>query len=244
MRVSLQFGAPLRQFLAYAHRDVTFEYTFEGVRSIKDLVESLGVPHTEVGQFIVNQHSVAHGYIVRDGDQINVHARERTALQHEARFVLDIHLGRLAAYLRMLGFDTLYPEEQGDANLARICSAESRILLTRDIGLLKRNLVQQGYFVRATAPQQQLAEVLEHYHLLHATSPFSRCTHCNTPLQLSTKAELQSRLPANTLEHYDEFRLCPSCDKVYWKGSHYDKLQMFLQQLRAASPHPTESGER
>lgn len=232
MQVNLHFYAEFNRFLLSSRRDTTFTHDFEGVRSIKDLVESLGVPHTEIARYVVNGSAVPPSYIVQDGDDIRVYPAENTFGVGEARFVLDVHLGRLAAYLRMLGFDTLYPEDYDDANLARISHEENRILLSRDVGLLKRSIVKQGYFVRETDPWQQLAEVLRRYDLFAAISSFSRCTQCNGLLAEIDKNTVADRVPPGTQNHYDEFRECTSCEKIYWKGSHYDKMVQFLDQLQ------------
>src|SRR5262249_37761553 len=132
----------------------------------------------------------------------------------DARFVLDVHLGRLTAHLRMLGFDSLYPEDYRDEELARISSDENRILLTRDIVLLKRRIVRQGYFVNETDPWRQLAEVLRRFNLVGLESPFSRCTQCNGLLVRVQKAEISDQLQAGTLEHYEEFYRCTVCGKI------------------------------
>lgn len=232
MQVSLLFHARLNAFLPYPRRNVGFTHQFEGTRSIKDLVESLGVPHTEIALFIVNGGAVPATYLVRDGDDIHIHPIESAAHPGEPRFVLDVHLGRLAAYLRMLGFDTLYPQDHRDEHLAQISSDEQRILLTRDVGLLKRSIVKHGYFVRETAPWRQLAEVLRRFHLLDAVAAFSRCTQCNTPLEIVDKSDIMDKLPPNTVAFYDEFRRCPACDKVYWKGSHHARMVQFLAELQ------------
>jgi uncharacterized protein with PIN domain len=162
--------------------------------------------------------------------------RVRPQPLREPRFVLDTHLGQLATYLRMLGFDTLYQNDQLDEELAHLSSQEGRILLTRDRGLLKRNMVSHGYCVRETHPRQQLVEVLRRFDLFEAVRPFRRCIRCNGLLQPVSKAAICDRLPPRTQQYYDEFRLCQDCKQIYWKGSHYHRMQQFIKKVLAQDP--------
>jgi len=139
--------------------------------------------------------------------------------------VLDNHLGKLAAYLRMLGFDSLYRNDYRDEELAHISANQQRTLLTRDRGLLKRSIVIHGYLVRKTHPHHQMMEVLSRFDLFASIFPFRRCLHCNAPLQAVPKESIQHRLLRNTEQHYDEFHICRECDRIYWKGSHYKRMQ-------------------
>ena len=183
---------------------------------MKDVIESLGVPHTEVDLILVNGASVGFDYLVRDGDRVSVYpvfeslditplVRVRPQPLRETRFVLDIHLGKLAVFLRMLGFDSLYRNDYRDDELARISHAEGRILLTRDRGLLKRSLVTHGYLVRSDDPREQLAEVIHRFDLRDAIQPLERCLRCNGELEPVAKEEVADRLPPRTREHYDTF---------------------------------------
>ena len=234
---AFRFYGHLNNFLAYDKREVDFTQPFKGNRSIKDMIEALGVPHTEIARITVNEEQVDFGYHVRHDDQIKVYPRSETAViagpPGDKRFVLDIHLGRLVAHLRMLGFDALYPEDYRDEELARISSDEDRILLTRDIGLLKRSIVKYGYFVQETDPWRQLAEVVKRFDLINADSKLQRCTQCNGILELTDKDSLGDQLLQKTKEHYDEFYVCSACGKIYWKGSHYERLERFMASLSA-----------
>jgi uncharacterized protein with PIN domain len=238
------FDPHLSRFLPEARHAALFDFPFEGHhRSVKDMIEAAGVPHTEVGRIVVNGARVDFGYHVVDGDSIAVYPlRERdtdddepathpTAPTIDRRFVADVHLGRLVAHLRMLGFDTLYPDDYRDEELARIAASEDRILLTRDIGLLKRRQVRRGHFVRATDPWEQLAEVVSVFNLRGQIVPFYRCTICNGRLEPVSKDAIAEQLPPRTLEYYDDFRRCLDCGKLYWKGSHYARLEAFLANL-------------
>jgi uncharacterized protein with PIN domain len=144
------------------------------------------------------------------------------------KFIADAHLGRLAAYLRLAGFDTVYEAPWDDAVLARRSANEDRTLLTRDRGLLKRSIIRRGYFVESTDSREQFAEILDRFRLRAAMRPFSRCARCNTLLHRVMKADVLDRLPPRTRLHFDEFLECPTCRRVYWRGSHYERIAKFL----------------
>jgi uncharacterized protein with PIN domain/sulfur carrier protein ThiS len=241
-RARLQFHAELNDFLPPARRQICFVHTFNGRVSVKDMIESLGVPHTEVAGILVNGVWVDFAYLVQEGDRIDVYPASaqgdtapptllRPPLVGTPRFVLDTHLGQLAAYLRMLGFDTLYRNDYSDEELARLASAEGRILLTRDRGLLKRSIVTYGYYLRETDPQRQVAEVLRRFDLVPAIRPLRRCMRCNGLLRPVPKEAISARLEPKTRAYYDEFSICETCDQIYWKGSHYERMQVLIQGL-------------
>jgi uncharacterized protein with PIN domain len=234
----------LNFFLPRGQKNTTITHPFDWRGSIKDMIESLGVPHAEIELIVVNGTSVDFGYIVQPDDDIHVYPRfDRVDITYKVRlraplscrpaFVLDQHLGRLAAYLRMMGFDTLYRNDYHDEELAQISHTERRILLTRDTGLLKRNLVTYGYYVRATSPQYQLSEVMSHFDLSASVLPFRHCMKCNGLLEQVEKETILERLPDGTASYYDEFHRCGSCDRIYWKGPHYQRMQKLVEQVLA-----------
>jgi hypothetical protein len=239
-RATFRFYQELNDFLPPAQRQVAFEHEWRGAPSIKHLVESLGVPHTEVDLILVNDRSVDWAHQPQAGDRVAVYPvfealdimpliRLRPLPLREVRFVLDGHLGRLAAYLRLLGFDTWYQNHVDDAVLAQTSKEEHRILLTRDQGLLKRSAVTHGYWVRATAPREQLREVMTRFDLQHQAKPFTRCLSCNGLLQSASPAEVNSEVPENAARFYSEFWRCTSCHKVYWQGSHYQRMARLVE---------------
>jgi uncharacterized protein len=241
-RVWLRFYAELNDHLAPDEQYRTIERSFVVPGSVKDVIESCGVPHTEVELIAVNGESVDFAYRVRDGDRIAVYPvfesvditpelRVRGTPLRETRFVLDVHLGKLAAYLRMLGFDTFYRSCFDDAEIAAVSVEEHRVLLTRDRGLLKRGNVTHGYWVRQTDSRRQAAEVVDRFDLGRAIRPFTRCMACNEGLVEVAKADVVERLPRRTAELYEEFRECPRCRRVYWKGSHYRRMERWVGEL-------------
>jgi uncharacterized protein with PIN domain len=253
IRITLRFYAELGDFLAPEKRYVDVAHAVKERDSVKDVIEAQGVPHTEVDLVLANGESVDFAYQVQDGDRISVYpafrsidvapvTRVRPPALAEPRFVLDTHLGKLAAHLRMLGFDTLYHNDADDAALARLASGaggEHRILLTRDRGLLKRNRVTHGYHVWETDPERQVVEVLRRFDLFGAVAPFRRCVRCNGLLEPAPKEAILERLEPKTRLYYDEFAACRACGRVYWKGSHYDRLQGVVARLLDHAPHRT-----
>lgn len=243
-QASFRFYAELNDFLPAARKQVEFTHSFNGRASIKDMVESLGVPHTEIDLILVNGVSVDFSYIVQDGDRVSVYpvfesfditplVRLRPKPLRDPRFVLDTHLGKLASYMRMVGFDTLYRNDYEDSELARISQEERRTLLTKDRGLLKRSMVTHGYCVRETNPRLQLVEILRRFDLYPLLDPFRRCIRCNDLLDPVLKEAILDRLTHDTGQYYDEFRMCRTCGQIYWKGSHYQHMQQFIEQIIA-----------
>jgi len=236
---NFRFYAELNDFLPPERRFAEFAYGFLDVATVKDRIESFGVPHTEVDLILVNGRSVDFAYRVQDGDRISVYAvfeafdisglsRLRSEPLRDPRFVLDVHLGRLAGYLRMLGFDTQYQNRCADERLAEVSRHEHRILLTRDIGLLKRGSVTHGYYLRATQPRQQLAEVIGRFDLGRLAKPFSRCLRCNRLLAQVAKDQVLHQLPTQVALLHDEFLRCCDCGRVYWKGGHYRRMRQWM----------------
>lgn len=248
------FYGELNDFLPRSKKQVTFTHYFKEQASIKDMIESLGVPHPEVDYIEVNGEFVDFSYIVANGDacgnkalRINVYPVSASASVTPtlrvgpphldvACFVLDIHLGKLATSLRILGFDTLYRNDYVDEELARISATQERILLTRDKGLLMRSLVKHGYYVRETDPHKQVVEVLRRFDLFNSVNPFQRCLRCNGLLEAVDKESLIEQIPQKTRLHIDEFHRCQKCGQIYWKGSHYEQMQQFITKVLNSRP--------
>lgn len=245
--VQLRFYEELNDFLAPAVRKTTLMHDFDRRTSVKDMIESFGVPHTEVDIILVNGRSVDFSHIVQDGDRISVYpvfeslditplVRLRPAPLRTPAFVLDANLGRLARYLRLLGFDCLYRNDYDDETVANIAAREPRTVLTRDRALLQRKLITRGYFVRAVRPRLQVSEVLARFDLYRQVSPFSRCTRCNGLLQAVDKQAVTDRLEPKTRKYYDSFLQCSACGQVYWQGSHHERAQSLIDALTHRQP--------
>jgi uncharacterized protein len=233
--VRIRLYAELGDLLTPERRGREFEHVYPPGGSVKDLVEGLGVPHTEVDLILVNGQSVGFAHRVGEGDRVSVYpvfealdissvTVVRSRPLRVVRFAADVHLGRLAAYLRLAGFDTLYRNDWDDRDLAEVAARERRIILTRDRGLLMRAIVTHGHLVRETRPRAQLVEVLEHFELLGCLRPFTRCSVCNGLVESVTKAEVVATLPGRVAAYNQDFWRCAECGHVYWQGTHYRAL--------------------
>ncbi len=241
-QAQFRFYSELNDFLPAESQSVTVSYLFLGNPAIKDSFEALGVPHTEVDLILVNGESVDFRYLLQDGDKASVFPefrsiditpvlKVRPEPLPEVQFVLDIHLGRLASYLRMMGFDSLYRNDYADDELASVAHHAGRTLLTRDRGLLKRSEVTHGYYIRAGQPYEQLIEVMRRFNLSRLAAPFKLCIRCNGMLEDVSKERVLDQLPPMVQERHAQFRRCRSCGRVYWKGSHYEHMRRFLVQV-------------
>jgi uncharacterized protein with PIN domain len=245
-RATVTLHGDLGDFLPRGSRGVVVQRRFDGRPSVKDLLESIGVPHPEIAAITVNGTPAGFGHHVADGDEVEAWpaadaaplgmAPARPAAPEDAlepRFVVDGHLGRLAAHLRMLGFDTWYRTDADDERLASVAAAEGRILLTRDRGLLRRSIVRRGACIRSDRPYDQLVETVRRFGLVDRWQPFGRCIRCNDPLVTASREEVLDRLEPLTRLYYDDFRRCPGCDAVYWRGSHHERMGHLIERVRA-----------
>jgi hypothetical protein len=207
--------------------------------SIKDALESFGMPHTEVGEILCNGRPVDFSWPVGEGQGFDIHALRRPwdvrspSLLRPVplpaiRFLADANVGRLARYLRLAGFDTLYDWRWDDDRIVAAVCRENRIVLSRDLGLLKRKQIDFGRCIRATAPGAQLREVFALLDLAGEMRPFTRCPECNSLLQPVAKQDILHRLEPLTIKYYEDFSRCPGCDRLYWPGSHREKMERLL----------------
>lgn len=237
-----RFYGELNDFLPPERRQAAFPHRFELSAPVKDMIEGVGVPHPEVDLVLANGESVDFSYLVRDGDRISVYPvfeslditpvlRVRPGPLRDPRFVLDTHLGKLAGYLRMLGFDALYRNDYGDHELAALSAGERRILLTRDAGLLKHGVITHGYWVRETDARRQLVEVVRRFDLAGRIEPFSRCLRCNQLLAPAPQEAVEGGVPPAARRRYREFWRCRQCGRFYWQGSHYRRMKAWIGAL-------------
>jgi hypothetical protein len=236
---TFRFYAELNDFLQPKRKYTSFAISFLAGQTVKHLIESCGVPHTEVDLILVNGISVNFSTPFSDGDRVSVYPifetidiSEVTNLRpgslRETKFVLDCHLGRLAVYLRLLGFNVFYRNDFSDDELAEISEKDKRICLTRDRGLLKRNQIEHGYLVRTLDSREQLVEVIKRFQLQKQIKPFTRCTGCNGFLQPVEKETISKHLLPGTREHFHEFSCCEDCERIYWRGTHYKRLKKIV----------------
>jgi uncharacterized protein with PIN domain len=237
-----RFYEELNDFLAPVLRKRAFAYEFKGTPAVKDAIEAIGVPHIEVDLVLVDGESVDFTRRLAGGERVAVYpvferlditpvTRLRARPLRKTRFVLDVHLGKLARYLRLLGFDALYRNDYGDAAIIRLSLDQQRIVLTRDRGLLKHAALTHGYWLRSTTPKEQLDEVLRVFDLGRSARPFTRCLVCNGELQPVAKDVVADRLPPRVRRHCEAFAKCRECANVYWRGSHYERMRRMVDQL-------------
>ena len=241
-QVQLRFYEELNDFLPPALRKTTITYELTRRASVKDVIESFGVPHTEIELILANGRSVDFSYIVQAGDRISVYPmfealdispliRLREKPLREPRFIIDANLGRLARYLRLLGFDTLYRNNYHDQEIAHIAQRDRRIVLTRDRALLQHKLITHGYFVRSDKPREQVKEILARLDLYDQARPFTRCMRCNGEMEDVEKHAVDHQLQPRTRQYYDRFRRCTACGQAYWKGSHFEKMERLCEEF-------------
>jgi uncharacterized protein with PIN domain len=246
--VTFRAYAELNDFLPKRWRQKSFSYPLNGGNSLKHLIESAGIPHTEIELMLVNGRSVDFSATVKAGDRISVYPVFESidvapiiVLRPEplrrTRFILDVHLGKLALILRLLGFDAKYPGNIPDEKLAEISANEHRILLTRDTMLLKRNIITHGCYLHSQDPEEQAAEILDRLDLKDSAKPFTRCPDCGAFLESVRKDRIVHRLEPLTKKYYNEFSICVECRKIYWKGSHFKPLTELLKRLNIDIPH-------
>jgi uncharacterized protein with PIN domain len=237
-----RFYEELNDFLPLEKQKQSFAYYFNGTPSVKDAIEALGVPHTEVDLILVNGISVKFDYLLKPADYISVYpvfesldisplVRLRPEPLREVKFVLDVHLGKLARLLRLLGFDSFYRNNLMDDEIIEISLNERRIILTCDRGILKNKKVTHGYFIRNSNSELQLSEVVQRFDLYSKIQPFRRCLKCNGLIQAVEKKKILEFLLPQTRKAFHEFFQCMNCQQIYWKGSHYQRMQEKIERI-------------
>jgi hypothetical protein len=245
-QAEFRFYEELNDFLPPARRKRSFTHRFTGTPSVKDTVEALGVPHTEIDVILVDGESVGFGHRLGGGERVAVYpvferldvsplVRLRPAPLRVTRFVADVHLGTLARYLRLLGFDTVWRNDLGDEEIIDRALRERRIILTRDIGILRNGRVTHGYFLRATEPVAQLQEVVRALQLGPDFATYTRCLECNGQCVPIARREAARDVPLQVFLVYRDFRRCSGCGRVYWPGSHLERLDRVIESARAAA---------
>ncbi len=238
-----RFYEELNDFLPPQFFKEIYPFSFSGNPSVKNIIETIGVPHTEVDLILVDGISYGFDFQLKGNEHVSVYpvfesldiapiSRLRAKPLRKIRFVVDVNLGKLAKKLRLLGFDTHYENDLEDDEIVKISLAEKRIILTRDIGILKNGKVTHGLWIRSDDPKIQLNEVIERLQLKNLFKPFSRCSQCNDKLKRITKELLINRIPEDTLRYYKTFWECNGCHQVYWEGSHFDKINDWLHRMR------------
>ena len=241
-KVRLRFHGDLSVFLGSKAGDAIIERRLAEKTSIKDVIESCGVPHPEVDLILVDEQTVGLNHSLADDTKVDVFPIENRGTDRTdkhlqivgiTRFVADGHLGSLTRNLRLLGFDVAYRQNADDRQLLEVMVRENRALLTRDRRLLMHAIVQHGYWPRSQNADEQTIEVVRRFDLLELIAPFTRCLRCSATLEEAAKAEIIGKLEPLTKIYYDEFRRCPGCKQIYWSGSHFPKLQKRIEEIRS-----------
>ncbi len=247
--VTVRFYEELNAFLPEEHRKRPFVVDAAPGSTTKAIIENLGIPHTEVDLLLVNGQSVDFSHRVEEGDYLSVYpmfeswditdlSRVRAIPLREVRFALDVHLGKLARLLRMMGFDAAYGRDIDDEQIVRAARRERRIVLSRDRGLLKRRAVTHGYLVRSLQPRAQLAEVMRRFDLAGHVRLFERCMRCNVPLARVSRISVLDFLPPVVAETCTVFSRCPACGRVFWRGTHWERMQRVAAEVLSPTPSP------
>ena len=244
--IEIRFYAELNDFLPPACRQCAFRYAFSGTPSVKDTIEAIGVPHTEVDVILVDGVSVGFEQGLHGGERVAVYpvferydvspvTRLRPAPLRVTRFVADVHLGALARHLRLLGFDTTWERDLDDEEIIKLAADERRIILTRDKGILKNSRVTHGYWLRNTDPPKQLDEVIRAIDLARDIEAYTRCMECNGDVQSVERSAVVHSVPLQVFLVYRDFKRCVRCHRVYWKGSHLKRLDKIIERARHAA---------
>ena len=209
--------------------------------SIKDIIESIGIPHTEIGKIYTDQEEIDFGFIPEASTTVNIveitppfdvtrPSLLRPIPLPKILFIADLNVSKLATLLRMLGINVEIAYDLSDKEIASIAHEQKRIVLSKDLGLLKHRKITHGRYVRSVYPEDQLQEIIHFFNLKPHLQPFSRCLKCNNPLMFVEKEEIVSRLQPKTRLYFNHFKICTKCDKIYWKGSHHDGMVKKIQQ--------------
>ena len=241
--VDVRAYAELNDFLSAQSRGLTVRRPFRPHQTVKDVLEAMGIPHTEVDLVVVNGNAEDFAHRPASGDRIAVYpmfealdigstARLRPVPLRDPRFVIDVNLGRLARLLRMLGFDVWWSsdgEDQGSGRRQsgpapdpvdpRSCPFEAPRRHARPLRPLRAS---RGADARSDPAARSEATL----------APFSRCVRCNGRLIGVSKAEVIDRLEPFTRRYYDEFSRCAECGRIYWPGSHRARLVGFVDAVR------------
>lgn len=240
----VRFYKELNDFLPRDSQKQWLSYEFISRDTVRNILITFGIPQTEVDLVLINSRPSGFDDAIHDGDQISVYPvfesfdiSKTTILRPNAlrkiRFILDVHLGKLTSYLRMLGFDCLYRNNLEDDEIIRIAAEEKRIILTRDKGILHNKKVSHGHYLHTDNPSEQLKEVIRHFDLYNNFTPFTRCINCNGILEKTEKQKINHKLEKKTQKYFDEFFRCNSCGQIYWKGDHYLRIKKWIDDMKS-----------
>jgi uncharacterized protein len=225
-----KFHGNLNDFLSAGNKDSWITYSFDCPPAIKDAVEAIGIPHTEINEIFIDGNPVTPKHLLSANNAVEIYPFTHLHSSPQ-NFIADVHLGKLVKLLRLLGFDTLYQNNYTDKDIVSMAKEQERIVLTRDVGLLKHKAVKRGYWLRSQIPAEQAKEVIQRFILPDLIQVFTRCLVCNGVLEEVDKEKVIERLPPNTIMYFTEFYQCTNCRKIYWKGSHYERMIQMVEAM-------------
>lgn len=239
LTVTVRFYSELNDLLKDAQRGHPQIKKLLTTTTVRDIIQSYGIPTTEVDLVLVNGQSVGFEYLVQDNDQLGVYpvfesfdiasvSRLRPSTLRSLCFIADVHLGKLVRKMRLLGLDVLYDPRHSTADLLHFMNEEKRIILTRNKAILMRKSVERGYLVRARQPERQIIEVLKRFELARGLKPLSRCVKCNGLLSEVSKAQVVDKLKHLTKKYYRQFYRCTDCNTIYWDGAHVKNIRHWI----------------
>jgi len=242
----------LNDYLPLTRRKRSFTQAFDGTPAVGDVIKRLGVPHTEVDLILIDGRSARFTHRLRGGERVAVYPmferldirplyRLRPKPLRRTRFLADVHLGKLARLLRLLGFDTRCSTELSDRELVATSVRERRILLSRDLALFRHKALTRGYRLRSTDPQRQVEEVVQALALRSASRPFTRCMSCNARLRPVSRSAVKDRVPPRVVKRFRRFMRCSGCKRVYWRGTHFLQLEELVRRFRAPPRRPPKA---
>jgi len=237
-----RFYEELNEFLPKQRRKTDFQVDFKGRRTIKDMIEALGVPHTEIDLILINGKSVDLTYRLQDDDRVSVYpvfeslniknvTRLRKIPLRKTKFIADIHLGDIVKYMRVLGFDVYFKPSLFTQKIIEISKKENRIILTKSRRLLKIKEVTHAIFIRPGTTAEQIKKIVDFLDIKDSIKPFSRCLRCNNLVKSVSKESIADRIPPKTREFCDQYTYCDLCDKIYWNGTHFIKMNKAIDHI-------------
>ncbi len=241
-KVALRFYSELNDLLPDHRKNTDFEAEFKDKRSVKDIIEAFGVPHTEVDIIIANGESIDFKYILQGGDQISVYpAFEKPNIQNilhlcpappfKTRFIVDINLGDIVKLMRVLGFDVYYDQDLSNQNIIELSKKDDRIIITKSRKLLKFKDVAYGLLLHSGTTEAQIKDIIYRLEIKDKVRPFSRCLRCNGILSSVPKEEIEDRIPPKTRSFCDQYSHCESCNKIYWEGTHVFEMRKVIDRI-------------
>ncbi len=239
-QVHLRFYEELNRYLPKEKRKRQFDYHITKAVTIQEVLNDLGVPSSEIDLLLVNGESAGLDFVLHGNEHVSVYPRfERFNINdltkirekplRELKFICDSHLGKLSKYLRMLGFDTLFANQNSIDQIIELSLSQNRIILSRNHRLVKHRLVTRSLWVRSFDPLEQIRDVVFQLDLQNSISPLTRCIVCNGRLEKIGKDKIQNRLEEETANNFNDFYICRQCGKIYWKGSHYNNMLTLIE---------------